>query len=96
VIINFSPQRRNDTLTLYKQGDILTINNIPYDFSPIPEGGTLPREAIDCKWICRDVERIDGEIHISLILPHGPNPTHDVAFPEPIRITADGEVVLPK
>jgi len=96
MIIKFSPQRRNDNLTLSKQGDILTINNIPYDFSPIPDGGTLPREAIDCEFICGDVERINGEIHISLILPHGPNPTRDVAFPEPITVIADGEVVLPE
>ncbi len=95
MIIKFSPQRRDDNLTLSKQGDILTINNVSYDFSPIPDGGTLPKEAIDCEFVCGDIERINGEIHISLILPHGPNPSHDVAFPEPITVIADGQVVLP-
>ena len=96
MLIKFSPQRRNDNLTLSKQGDLLTINGVSYDFSPIPDGGTLPKEAIDCEFVCGDVERINGEIHISLILPHGPNPSHEVAFPAPITVVDDGEVVLPK
>lgn len=54
--------------------DTLTINGIAYDFSVIPDGATLPTSAVDCEYITGNVERINGVLHISLILPHGPNP----------------------
>lgn len=93
--ISFSPQRRDDELTVIKSGDALTINGVTYDFSPLPDGGTLPREAVDCEWLASDVERIDGKIHLTLILPHGPNPPPEVAFPEAITVTNDGLIALP-
>ena len=91
----FSPQRRDDTLTLSKSGDALTINGVPYDFSQLPDGATLPKEAIDCEWIVSDVNRINGEIELTILLPHGANASHEARFPEPINMTSDGQVVLP-
>ena len=91
----FSPQRRDDTLTLSKSADALIINGVPHDFTPLPDGATLPREAIDCEWICGDVERVDGELVIPILLPHGPDATEAARFPEPMTLTTDGEVVLP-
>ena len=96
MIITFSPQRRNDTLILSKMGDILTINGIPYDFSPLADGATLPREAIGCEWICGDVERVNGELVIPILLPHVPDASEAARFPEPMAVTIDGEVVLPE
>lgn len=93
--ISFSPQRRDDTLEVSKSGDALTINGEAYDFSPLPDGATIPAGEIPCEWIVNDVERIDGEIHLTLILPHGPNPPEEVAFPEPITVTEDGPITLP-
>lgn len=93
--ISFSPQRRVDTLSLSKSGDILTINDTPLDLSGIPDGATLPAEAISNEWIVGPVERIDGVLHVTLALPHGPNPSHAVAFPEPITVTADGPIEVP-
>ena len=90
------PQRRNDTLDVSKQGDTLTINGIAYDFSVIPEGATLPASAVDCEYITGSVARINGVLHISLILPHGPNPSQAVAFPAPIINPADGVLELPQ
>ena len=95
MILNYSPQRRDDTLIIVKQGDILTINGIPYDFSKLPNGATLPREAIDCEWIVSDVNRVNGEIELTILLPHGANASHEARFPEPINMTNDGQVVLP-
>src|SRR5690606_21239084 len=63
-------------------GDILTLNGVPFDFGPLPDGATLPSEAIDSEWIVGPVSRIDGELHLTLRLPHGPNPSQAVAFPE--------------
>ena len=93
--ITLIPQRRDDSLTVIKQGDTLTINGIAYDFSVIPDGATLPASAVDCEYITGNVERINGVLHISLILPHGPNPSQAVAFPAPIINPADGVLELP-
>ena len=91
----FSPQRRDDVLILSKSGDALTVNGTVYDFSPLPDGATLPREAIGCEWICGDVSRINSELEIPILLPHGPNPPHARAFPEPLTVTANGPITLP-
>ena len=91
----FSPQRRDDTLTLSKSGDALTVNGTVYDFSPLPDGATLPREAIDCEWICGNVERVNGELVIPILLPHGPDASEAARFPERMAVIIDGGVVLP-
>ncbi|KPP86570.1 MAG: hypothetical protein HLUCCO07_07300 [Rhodobacteraceae bacterium HLUCCO07] len=93
--ISFSPMRRDDSLTLSRRGDILTINGEAFDFSGIPEGATLPREAVDCDWLASDVVRIDGDLHLALILPHGANAPRETLFPDPVTITEDGPVDLP-
>ena len=94
--ITLSPQRRDDTLTITKQGDTLTINGTAYDFSQLPDGGTLPADAVDCEFVIGSVDRVDGEIELTLLLPHGPNASEAARFPEPIIDPADGEVELPK
>lgn len=94
--INLSPQRRDDTLTVTKQGDTLTINGTEYDFSVIPDGATLPKDATDCEWLASDVERIDGVLHLTLLLPHGRDASHAARFPQPIVNPADGTLELPR
>lgn len=94
--IKLSPQRRDDTLTVIKSGDTLTINGEAFDLSVIPNGATLPAEAIDSEYFSGPVERIDGVLHMTLTLPHGANPPHEVAFPTDIINPPDGEIALPK
>lgn len=94
--IKLSPQRRGASLTLSRAGDVLWVNGEPFDFSQLPDGATLPADAIDSDWFAGAVRRVDGELHIPLILPHGPNPSQAVAFPEPIEVLADGPVELPQ
>ena len=96
MIIQLSPQRRDDTLTVTKQGDTLTINGTAYDFSVIPDGATLPKDATDCEWLASDVERIDGVLHLTLLLPHGANASEAARFPQPIINPADGVLELPQ
>jgi hypothetical protein len=92
--VSFTPQRRDDALTLeHTAPDRLRINGELFNFGPLPEGGTLPD--VPCGWIVGPVHRIDGEIHLTLILPHGPTPSEAVAFPEPIHVTQDGPIVIP-
>ncbi|MDV6226274.1 hypothetical protein R2G56_08250 [Nitratireductor aquimarinus] len=93
--IRFSPQWRDDALEVVKQGDIISINGEAFDFSVVPDGATLPQEAISSDWFAGPVERIGGELHISIVLPHGPNPSQAVAFPQPISVNADGPIEVP-
>ena len=93
--ISFSPQRRDDALTLARSGDTLVVNGDAVDLSVVPDGATLPASAIDNDWIVGKVERIGGVLHLTLILPHGPNPSQAVAFPEPISVTNNGPVAVP-
>lgn len=92
--INIFFQRRDDTLEVSKSGDTLTFNGVTYDFSVVPEGALLPRDAVDCPWLASDVERIDGMLHLSLIVPHGPAAL--ITDPEPLVNPADGPLEFPQ
>ena len=94
--IKLSPQRRDDTLTVIKQGDVLTINGTEYDFTDLPDGGTLPADAVDSEYVIGSVDRVNGELELTLLLPHGANASEAARFPQPIIDPADGEVELPK
>ena len=93
--LTFSPIRSDTTVNITKTGETLTINGVPYDFSNLPNGATLPREAIGCEFIISDVNRVNGEIELTILLPHGVNASHEARFPEPIIKNNDGQVVLP-
>ena len=94
--INLTPQRRDDDITLVKQGDILFINGESFDFSPLPEGARLPYGSINCDYIVGDVYRIDGEIELTLILPYNKSHSNQRKFPNDLIILEDGPVELPE
>jgi len=94
--ISLSPQRRDDVLTATKQGDVLTINGTEYDFSQLPDGGTLPADAVESEYVIGSVNRVNGELELTLLLPHGADASEAARFPTPIIDPADGEVELPK
>lgn len=89
--IRLSPQYRDASLTVEKQGDILTVNGAAYDFSSIPDGATV--ENVPCDFIVGPVSRINGEIHLTLIAPHGGKPTETEAFPPALEAAPDGVIV---
>lgn len=93
--ISFSPQRRDGTLVASKSGDVLTLNDESFDFSSLPDGATIPRGTVPSQWITGPVDRVDGELRVTLILPHGPNPSAAVAFPESLTVTDDGPIAIP-
>jgi hypothetical protein len=93
--IKLSPVRLDETISVSLVGDIITINDQDFDFTQLPEGATLPADAIGSDHFAGPVERIDCELHLTLRLPHGPNPSQAVAFPEPITVTKDGPITLP-
>lgn len=94
--ISLSPQRRDDRLTVSRSGDKLTVNGDVFDFSSLPDGATIPVGEVPCEWIVGPVDRVNGEIWLSLILPHGPTPPQEVAFPSPVMALADGPIELPR
>lgn len=94
--ITLSPQRREDTLEVIKRGDILTVNGEDFDFSPMGELDTLPREAISSVWFAGDVSRAGGELELTLLLPNPRNYSLDQAFPVPLLDVPDGPVALPQ
>lgn len=93
--ISLSPQRRDGMLIASRQGDNLTINGENFDFSALPNGATIEAENSPSPWIAGAIERIGGQLHLTLLLPHGPNPSAAVAFPEPLIDPANGLISLP-
>jgi hypothetical protein len=94
MIIKLSPVRLDATLKVSIVGDVITLNGQDFDFTQLPEGATLPAEATNSEHFVGPIERISGELYLTLRLPHGANPSQAVAFPEPIT-TADGLIALP-
>lgn len=93
--IKLLPMRCDDRLELGRNGDTLAINGEVFDFSPLPEGATLPVEAIESDWFAGPVERTGGELRLTLILSHGANAPQETLFPAPLTLTGDGPVSLP-
>lgn len=95
--ISFTPQRRDDTLTLELTApDRIRINGDLFNFGPLSDGGMIPAGTIPCDAIFGPVERIDGDIHITLRLPVPANCTDPwMCFPEPLTVTEDGPVDIP-
>lgn len=98
--IIFYPQRRDDELTLSLRGERLNISGDVVDLSSIPDGATVPMEAIDNPFVAGPIERIDGELCVSLLLPRStPFGVFDEAGtmrpPFEVTITRDGDIALP-
>lgn len=96
--INVYGQRLNDEhFELVKVGDTLIVNGEPFDFSPLPDGASIPGTAISSKWFAlKDVSRVDGELIINLIYPIPANFSPEQATPAYLVNVPDGVVELPK
>lgn len=93
--ISFSPMRRDDALTVERQGDVLILNGEVFDFTPLAEGTELPREAIGSDWFAGPVQRGPEGLSLTLILPHGENAGPAALFPQAITAPQDGRIALP-
>lgn len=93
--ITLSPMRRDDAIEVVKAGDLLTINGDQFDFTILPDGATIPAGEVPCEWIVGPVERIGGELHLTLVIPHGVHPEPWQAFPAPLGAVPDGLIDLP-
>jgi hypothetical protein len=95
MIVNLSPQRRDDSLELHRTGDTLIVNGEAFNFHPLGEGDRLPAEAMSSGWFAGPVTRINGELELTILLPLPANYSPAQAFPEPVVLKGDGPVPLP-
>lgn len=95
MIIKLSPRSADEQLSVEKFGSVLRLNGLSFDFSGLPDGATLPGEAVSSPWVDAPVERIDGELVVTLVMPHGVEAGQQSRFPVDIVNPADGRVPLP-
>lgn len=94
MIIKLSPVRSDVSLSVYKSGDTLELNSVAMDFSRLPDGATLPAEAVGSEFVIAPVERINGDLVLTLMLPHDADAPQGARFPVDLY-PADGQVQLP-
>jgi len=94
MILKLSPVRSDIHLSVAKTGDILEVNGVALDFSRLADGATLPAEAVGCNFVIAPVERINGDLVLTLMLPHDADAPQGARFPVDIY-PADGQVQLP-
>lgn len=90
--ITFSPVRMDMALTASVMGDLLTINDEAIDLSAVTEAAPLKDHSHF--WIEGPVRRIKGDLHLTLILPHGANAPQETLFPEAVEVV-EGRIPLP-
>lgn len=93
--ITFFPICKAGNPCLERRGDALVIDGEVFDFSALPEGASLPAEAVATDWICGEVARIDGVLHLPVLLCHGRGAPQEIRFPAPLTVNCDGPINLP-
>lgn len=100
MIIKLSPYAplpgSDERLSLSRAGDVLAVNGQVFDFTPLPDGGELPAEAIGSEWFAGPVLRRAGRLELILRFPLAVDASAAACFPEPLLIEADGPVELPR
>lgn len=95
MIIKLSPVRSDAQLSVFRLGDMLTINNVALDLARLPEGASLPASAVGSAFMHDPIERHDGKLIVTLRLPHAADATESARFPVDIVDPAEGPVQLP-
>jgi len=93
--LTLSPRRADTPLTLTCAGETLTFNGETLDLSAIPEGATLPADAVASDWIAGPISRNGGELSLTIALPCAANAPNETRFPQPITVTQNGPIMLP-
>lgn len=76
------------TVTLF--GTVLTVNDVDYDLSELPDGATARHPELGA------VTRNGDSYKCTVRLRHGPNAPHETRFPEPLVLeNHNGPVELP-
>jgi len=74
--ISWAPQSSARPLPVISvAGDVLTIDGVVYDFSPLPEGAMLPRAALSPDApIDGEARRVGGRVLVTIALPYRNRP----------------------
>lgn len=80
------------------EGTTLIINGEALDFGFIADGDVFDNTGVEGpngEYFLAPITKEGDMLYITLKLPHGPNPSQHVAFPEPILVTEAGPIELP-
>ncbi|MGX5797339.1 hypothetical protein ACWHY4_26870 [Pseudomonas sp. E2-15] len=82
--IKLFPVFSDERLEAIVNGDSITINGENIDFAVIPDGYRLPAHAVDNVWMVHGtyIERLGGEIHMSIRFPVEWDSPEEVRAPE--------------
>lgn len=92
--ISFSPQAAFATMRVSRAGQVLTINGDSIDFSALPDGAEIENGGDLHPSIAGKVERVDGELQLTLLLPYWK--AGHVDAPPPIINPPDGSLAIPE
>ncbi|WP_230630035.1 hypothetical protein [Comamonas testosteroni] len=95
MIIELDPIRSDDELSIAVKGDSVALNGKVFDFSGLADGEVLLQADIDCPWLSGNVSRVNGQLTIRVLFPHGVAASDAARFPVPIIVAKDGPVELP-
>lgn len=95
MIIKLVSTRSDAPLEIIKMGEALIINGVILDFGPLPDGATLPALAVGCECINDPVERVNGDLVVTITMPVGPYGGRLSWYPIDIINPPDGRVALP-
>lgn len=84
MIIKLSPVRSDARLFVSRLADMLTLNGVAFDFAALPDGATLPSEAVSSECVLDPIERLNGRLVITLRLPHAADAPELARFPDDI------------
>ena len=86
MLIKLSPQASDYETRISVKGDLLTVDGITYDISPIPEGGEVKAE----EPAIGKIRRVDGKVHITLLYRYNAKDcTLAQRFPAPIGLEGE-------
>ncbi|MBN2628949.1 MAG: hypothetical protein JXR75_00250 [Rhodobacteraceae bacterium] len=94
MILTLSPCRLDAALTAEIDGETITLNGQAVDLSGVVEGMPVRAETLGCIWITGQIERRDGTLHLTLILPHAAEAPLETLWPDQIA-ASEGLVPLP-
>jgi len=88
--INFSPVRSDKgQLTASLAGKVLTVDGVAYDLDLVPDGATVEHEVL------QGLTRTGNDFELTLTLPHGAKAPEETRFPQPVMVTANGDIDVP-
>ncbi|WP_155947397.1 hypothetical protein [Pseudorhodobacter ferrugineus] len=85
--ITLSPTRMDSALSLRRDDDVLTINDVPLDLAKYKDG--------DSVWVIGQPEQVKGVWQVMLVFPHGPDAPKTALFPKPVLAAKNGPILLP-